>query len=384
MIKIGKTEIVNIIKNEIILIIAIVIAIISCIFVHPDSGYMKYIDYRTIAILFSLMVVMEGYKKIGVFECIAEELLSKSNNITYIVFVLMALCFFFSMLITNDVALITFVPFSFTILNKMSDDVAEKLLIPIVVIQTVAANLGSMLTPIGNPQNLYLYGISEMSPGRFVHLMAPYSMVGFCVLLITIMIICRNQGKTDNRDDLFKAKSQIDPSRLIAYSAMFFLCILSVLRILDYRIVLGIIVVAIVITDVRNLKKVDYSLLLTFIFFFIFVGNVGRIGWFFDKLSEFVSGSELLVSIAVSQIISNVPAALLLSDFTNNYDKLIVGLNIAGFGTLIASMASLISFRQIAREKNELKWKYLIRFTLYNLIVFISMILVYYIGKNTL
>ncbi|MBE5958912.1 MAG: citrate transporter [Lachnospiraceae bacterium] len=375
---------IRLVKKEAILTIAICMAVVSCFFVHPNKKYIEYIDYRTIVILFSLMVVMEAYKRIGVFSYIAEWLLAKSNNITYIVFVLVALCFFFSMLITNDVALITFVPFSFTVLNRLDNETSAKLFIPIVAMQTVAANLGSMLTPVGNPQNLYIYSVGKMEFFNFVHLMAPYSIVGFCILLISTMFVCRNQGRAEEKIDSYQVESQMEPLKLLLYSVMFLLCLCSVFRMIDYKAVGLVIFVAILLVDKSVLMKIDYSLLLTFVFFFIFVGNVGKMEWFSTKLGGFVDGSEFFLSITISQVISNVPAALLLSDFTNNLEELIVGLDVAGFGTIIASMASLISFRQVAREKDSVKWKYLFKFTVYNIVVLCAMIAVYYISKNNI
>jgi Na+/H+ antiporter NhaD/arsenite permease-like protein len=372
-------KVIEFVKKESVLSAAILLAFVSALFVHPDKQYLGYIDYRTILILFSLMVVMEGYKKIGVFGYIAEKLLIQSNNITYIVFVLVSLCFFFSMVITNDVALITFVPFTFTVLSKLDKNTGEYLFIPVVILQTVSANLGSMLTPLGNPQNLYLYGVGGMTWGEFISLMAPYSIMGFCLIMISITVLCRNQGRAQLEHRLFNSGKTIEKKRMIIYSVMFALCILSVVRVADYRVV-GLIIGGIILVIDRDvLKKIDYSLLGTFVFFFIFVGNVGRIEWFYDRLSKLVDGSEILISVLLSQFISNVPAALLLSDFTDDIGKLIVGLDIAGFGTLIASMASLISFRQVARENNGIKWKYLLRFSVFNIVVLATMLMVCYI-----
>lgn len=161
------------IRQEAVLSIAVLLALLSACFVLPDASYFGYIDFRTLTILFSLMTVMSGLQRQGVFTRFAYSLLSRTNSITSLVFVLVGLCFFCSMLITNDVALLTFVPFSFAVLGQLPEASGKKLLTPVVCLQTIAANLGSMLTPIGNPQNLYLYGKSQLSFSAFFAAHAP-------------------------------------------------------------------------------------------------------------------------------------------------------------------------------------------------------------------
>ena len=267
-------------KNEVVLTIAILLAIISAFLIHPDKEYITYIDFRTLAILFCLMAVMEGLQKVGLFRYVAEKLLEKVKHIRGLIFILIMLCFFSSMLITNDVALITFVPFTFIVLKMILGEQSEKLIVPAVVMQTIAANLGSMLTPIGNPQNLYLYGKTTMNFGNFIIFMLPYTAISF-VLLAGWCLIFRYQGakkvelKIEQDTTIAKCKKQ-----LVIYGVLFVMCILTVAHIIPYEFTLGLVFMVIFLLDKHVLKEVDYTLLLTFIGFFVFIGNMGRVSVF--------------------------------------------------------------------------------------------------------
>lgn len=367
-------NIINFMKNETVLCIAAALAIISSFFVVPDMQYLNYIDFRTLALLFCLMAVMAGLQKTGIFSLLAESLLKRIHGIKGLTLILVMLCFFFSILITNDVALITFVPFTFTVLDKLGSEIKSKHIIPIVVMQTVAANLGSMLTPIGNPQNLYLHGISGMSVGEFMLIMLPYTLISFALLALWNLL--RKGGKIEIS---FSNERNIDNKGKIAvYTTMFALCLLTVAHLVDYRITLAIIIILTIFTDYKIFAKIDYTLLLTFIAFFIFIGNMGRIPLFNNYLKAIIDGRECITGVLSSQFISNVPAALLLSGFTENLKPLIVGVNLGGLGTLIASMASLISFKLIGRENKLLRAKYLLYFTVVN-IVFLAILLGAYV-----
>lgn len=358
-------------KNEVVLTIAVLLAVISAFFIHPDKEYIGYIDFRTLAILFCLMAVMAGLQKIGLFRFVAEKLLRKMTHIRGLIFILIMLCFFSSMLITNDVALITFVPFTFIVLKMILGEQGEKLIVPVVVMQTIAANLGSMLTPIGNPQNLYLYGKTTMNFGSFILLMLPYTLVAFALLTVwSLLFPYKGEKKIDFR--LKESTSLNDcKKQLIVYAILFVLCILTVAHIIPYQATLCIVLVAVFILDKHVLKEVDYALLLTFIGFFVFIGNMGRIPAFNTFIQNIIDGNEVLTSVVASQFMSNVPAALLLSGFTKQYELLIVGTNLGGLGTLIASMASLISFKYIGKEYGHLKGKYMVYFTIANILFLI-------------
>lgn len=353
-------------KKEAVLSIAIVLAIVSAFFVRPDKEYISYIDFKTLGILFCLMAVMAGLQKIGLFSYVAEKLLEIVNHIRGLIFILIMLCFFSSMLITNDVALITFVPFTFIVLHMILGEKAEKLVVPVVVMQTIAANLGSMLTPIGNPQNLYLYGKTTMSFAEFILFMLPYTVVAFVILAVWCFVF-PYQGEKHVELQL-KENTLLGryKKEILIYSVLFVLCLLEVAHVLPYQLVLAVVLVVVFFLDKEVLRRVDYALLFTFIGFFVFIGNMGRVPAFNALIQNIIDGNEILTSVVASQFMSNVPAALLLSGFTNKYELLIVGTNLGGLGTLIASMASLISFKYIGKEYKQLKGKYMVYFTVAN------------------
>lgn len=374
-----RNGIIEFIKKETVLCAAIILAAVSVFFVPPDREYFTYIDFRTLAILFCLMSVMAGLQKIGLFKWIAKKLLGCVKGGCSLVLILVLLCFFSSMLITNDVALITFVPFTFTILNMLGEDGKRRLLLPVVVMQTIAANLGSMLTPVGNPQNLYLFGRAGISISRFLLLMLPYTILSFILLTGWSLIQGSTYSKnldlaavTVEEEILFEKKTKY---LLIVYLALFFLCLLAVGHILPWQAALLLVFVTIFVMDRQAIAKVDYSLLFTFAGFFIFIGNVGRIPVFCEFLQEMIGGREVYTAIIASQVISNVPAALLLSGFTEDFSSLIIGTNLGGLGTLIASMASLISYKYVAKEAGERKGKYIGLFTAGNVCFLAALII---------
>ena len=383
------------IKKETVLVVAILLAVISMIFIPPDQQYPEYIDFRTLGILFGLMTCVAGVQQLGVFDRLAGMLLRKVSGRMAITSVLVMLCFFSSMLLTNDVALITFVPFSLILLQRKKELFDEKWILRIVVMQTIAANLGSMLTPIGNPQNLYLFGLAQMRIEKFILLMLPYSVMAFLVLIIWIMLasgISRIYARNDQKQDQTTIKNIQDNKitfskedgrhqlseekhseksisfswKLWCYCVLFLLGLLVVGRVLPWSVFAVFVLVFTFAADRKTLMKVDYSLLGTFAALFIFIGNLGRIEVFRQFLERMIRGREMVTSVLASQVMSNVPAAILLSGFTDAIPNLIVGTNIGGLGTLIASMASLISFQYIAREYPAQKGRYFCMFTLAN------------------
>lgn len=369
-------------KKETVLCVALVLAAVSAFFVPPDREYLGYIDFRTLAILFCLMGVMAGLQKIGVFKGIARKLLGFVKSGQSLVLTLVLLCFFSSMLITNDVALITFVPFTFTVLDLLGEEQRKRLLQPVVVMQTIAANLGSMLTPVGNPQNLYLYGKAGLSVGAFLGLMLPYTGLSFVLLTVRGLLLGRvcpmdfrlenvfGQEVSGSRKD---AKTEVYP--VVMYLILFFFCLLAVGHILPWQAVFVMVFFVIFAADKQVLARVDYSLILTFTGFFIFIGNVGRMPVFCDFLQNIITGRETCTSIIASQVISNVPAALLLSGFTDDFAGLVVGTNLGGLGTLIASMASLISYKYVAKEAGGRKGAYILLFTVANVCFLAALVL---------
>ena len=368
-------KVLEFVKKETVLSIAAVLALISMLAVRPDKAYIGYIDFKTLSVLFCLMSVMAGLQEIGVFRYAAASMLKRVNGIRALRFTLVMLCFFFSMLITNDVALITFVPFTITVL-KLCDRQNE--LVPITVMQTIAANLGSMLTPIGNPQNLYLYGKAEIGAAAFMGIMLPYAIAAF-VMLALWCVTGKKQSGAELKVEL-NGNDKIENKRLaIMYALLFVVCALTVGGQIPYIWALIIVVLAVLSCDRKIFKKVDYSLLLTFVALFVFIGNMGRVEWFKGFIQGIIGGHEMLTALAASQVISNVPAALLLSGFTENTRALIVGTNIGGLGTLIASMASLISFKLVTREQKSIRGRYMLYFTIANVVFLLVLTPMYYI-----
>lgn len=364
-------KIVNFAKKETVLFAAVLLAFGSMVCVPPDMQYLSYIDYRVLALLFCLMTVMEGFKSTGFFAAVAGKLLEKVKTFRQLYLVLVFLCFFTSMWITNDVALLTFVPFTVLVLRMTG---LEQEMIPVIVLQTIAANLGSMTTPVGNPQNLYLYSISDMGIGAFLQIMGPLTLISAGL----IFLICLIHKDFPIRQGMLGKEIvgvwKAGENQVLA--VLFFISLLSVFRILSWQLLL-----LIVLVSCMGIKafckekylplKADFGLLLTFVAFFIFIGNMGRICAVREVLSQVLNGRELLISFLCSQMISNVPAAILLSGFTQEYRGLLQGVNIGGLGTLIASLASLISYKFFAAESEQTpaagtRGRYMLTFTIWN------------------
>lgn len=353
------------IKKEAVLCAAGLLAVISAFIVPPSVAYLKYIDYRVLALLFGLMLVVAGFQSIGFFRYLGDRLLAKASCTRHLCLLLVFLCFFSSMLITNDVALLTFVPFA-VMLFAMAGE--AKLLIPVVVLQTIAANLGSMLTPIGNPQNLYLYSTYAFSPADFVLHMLPLSALSAGLLLLCSILLPNRPLAAPADQNSSPAVKIPAAGKLISYTLLFLVCLLCVFRLISWPVMLGILVCAVFFLDKKLFRSVDYFLLLTFVCFFLFIGDMQRIPAISDLLRSLITGRELLLGALFSQCISNVPAAILLSGFTDQALPLLYGVNVGGLGTLIASLASVISYRLYSGSRNARKGAYLKVFTLYNVL----------------
>lgn len=349
----------RIIKKEAVLFISLLAAAVSAVFVPPSAKYISYIDFKVLAILFCLMTIVAGLKEIGLFNVLAQKMTSGTRNTRGLFLSLVLICFFSSMLITNDVALITFVPFSILVLTVTAQ---TEHLITVTAMQTVAANLGSMLTPVGNPQNLYLYSFYDMKSLDFFRITLPVTLAGLVLILVFSIF-----GKREMINVEFSLKETISSKKnLYAFILLFVLSLAAVFRFVDYKIVFVIVLVSVLVIDRSLFSKVDYSLLATFIFFFVFTGNIGNIEPVKNYLSTLIKGREMLFSVMLSQVLSNVPTAVLLSNFTVDFKSLIVGTNIGGLGTLVASLASLISYKLYVQTENAKPLKYLGVFTLIN------------------
>lgn len=393
-IKYALKKISEYVKNEVVFSIALILAIISAFIIKPDKEYISYIDYRTIALLFCLMTIMQGFISTGVFKLLAKKLLFHVSTFRQLYIVLVVLCFVCSMWITNDVTLITFVPFTILVL-KMAH--LEREMIPVIVLQTVAANLGSMCTPVGNPQNIYLYSVSGMSVMDFIKVMGPLSIIS----LIMILLVCLLHKNYEVDVNLSGSSNLPDGGRLLSGEniillILFALSLLTVARILPYQCLFIIIICVCIILNIVFHEKllflsIDYNLLLTFIAFFVFIGNMGRIDIVRTIINTILSGREVIVSFLCSQVISNVPTAILLSGFTTEYKALMIGVNIGGLGTVIASLASLISYKfyaqEIKKEKEQDNYvdcensigKYMLHFTIVNVSMAVVLIIAAYI-----
>lgn len=351
------------IKKEAVLCIAAILAVVSMFFVPPDGEYPGYIDFRTLCLLFSLMTVVAGFRDAGTFSAMSHTLLRRVHSSRGVVLCLTLICFFSSMLITNDVALLTFVPLSILLLNSAG---LNRLTVLTVTLQTIAANLGSMLTPIGNPQNLYIYSLSGMHIGRFILTLLPYALFSLLLLVLSCFFV-KKESAAPQTGDTPKRNTRTE----IICAALFILSLLSVLHVLEAWIAALVTAVIIFIYNRKLLKRVDYCLLLTFICFFVFIGNMGKIEPIRVFLSTFITGREMLTGALLSQIISNVPAAVLLSAFSENWTQLLIGVNIGGLGTLIASLASLISYKLYAASENADSKRFMLVFTGFNIVFFV-------------
>lgn len=354
-------KLLEMIKKEAVPAIALVCALTSMLFVPPSAAYLGYIDFRVLALLFCLMAVVAGFQDCGVFAVLAQKLLSGRRSLRFVTLALVLLPFFTSMLITNDVALITFVPFTLLVLGLVG---RMDRAVYVIVLQTVAANLGSMATPVGNPQNLYLYAAFQVPMGDFFATLAPLAAVSLICLAAAAM-----WGKNEVIEVRFPDRQKLrNLPQLRSMAVLFAACLLAVFHVLDWRILLVLVAAVLVIFARHLLGRVDYGLLFTFVCFFVFAGNIGSIPAVKEALSALMAQNAFLTSLLASQVISNVPAAVLLSGFTSDWRGLMLGTDVGGLGTLIASLASLISFRLYLRSEGAKGLKFLWVFTLANLL----------------
>ena len=322
-------------KKETIFSISLILAIVSCFFIPPSIDYLNYINWETIVLLFIIMVVVEILKNLSVFEMLVRRFLKRVNNTRFLVFILVFTSFLSSIFITNDVSLIIFVPFSILSLKKLE---RTDLIILTVSLQTIAANVGCMVLPIGAPHNIVLYTVSHIPFESFFMILLPYIIVSVIFLVIIFVFVPKDKINLPEFD-----KVEVNKAGFLK----------------------------------RVLFGADYFLLLTFIALFIFIGNLENIYFFKTLFGQWIIGNEIIWGVVASQFISNVPAAMLISGFSTNYEAIIIGINIGGFGTLIASMANLISYKILAREFDEFKGRYLIVFTVLNVILLLILLGVY-------
>lgn len=351
------SKITDFLKKEIVLVVAASAAIISAFIVPPSAEYLGYIDFKVISLLFCLMTVVGGFIKCGLFDYFMSYFSGSRGNRRYLPFILVSITFFSSMFLTNDVALIAMVPVTLLFYKD-----SPSFLIHVIVIETIAANLGSMAMPVGNPQNLFLYNFYNVSPSDFFGAVLPITAAGY-VFTSAASLLLRSKAVPS----FSPAVKKSEPKGILLFSFLFIICLLTVFRITDYWLCLAVVVIFVFLYDARVFLNVDYFLLLTFAAFFIFVGNLSCIDSIRSFISSVIGRNEFLSALLASQVISNVPAAIMLSGFTDNAEALILGTDIGGLGTIIASLASLISFRLYMRTDKSRPGKYLAVFTLYNI-----------------
>lgn len=342
-------------KSQPVMIAAFAAALITVFIVPPDAEYLTYCNRTVLIQLFCLMTAVAGFRSIGLFENITQFLLKRAGSLRRLGMIFTAICFFTSMLVTNDVALLTFVPLTLLVYSRIPD---EKSRIYTIVLETAAANLGSMITPFGNPQNLYIYEKYGLTAYDFFRTMLPSGILSLIILILLCILLPQTECTAQGLE-----KKSVSKIYFSAYTVLFAICLLTVFRAVPDWSCLIIAVAAVFILDRRLLLKVDYTLLATFIFFFVFVGNIGRIESVRDFFDNILQGRELVVSTLLSQVISNVPAAVMLSGFTDNGTSLLLGVNLGGLGTIIASLASLISFQYYRKSENARPVRYMLVFS---------------------
>lgn len=347
------------------MVIAMVAAIVTCFLVPPDKAYLNYFDVKTLTCLFCVLAVVCALKNINFFYILAKKLIQVFRNARICILALVYITFIGSMLIANDMALLTFLPLGTYVMTSTGK---SKYMAFTFIMQNIAANLGGMLTPFGNPQNLYLYTKFQIPTGEFMGIMAaPFALA---ILLITLCCIFFVKPEPFELKD---ERLSLPAGRSIAYLLLFALAIAIVFRGIPYVVGLVVIPAVLLFMDRKALKMVDYPLLLTFVFFFVFSGNMARIQAVRELFSLLLEKNTLLVSLLSCQVISNVPSAILLSQFTDNYKQLLLGVNIGGVGTLIASLASLITFREYSKQNKGKTGYYILLFSAFNFAFLIIM-----------
>lgn len=343
--------------KNVVFVIALIFAGISCIFVPFDRKYLSYFDYRTLTCLFCMMLVICSLRNIWFFRIMARKIVVIFKNTRSAITALIFITFVGSMLIANDMALITFLPLSIIVLKSTGN---QKYMCFTFIMQNIAANLGGMLTPFGNPQNLFLYNYFNIPNGEFFLTMLPPFLISIVIIGLSCLFVKPEKLSLDNIDI-----PALDWKRTTIYFILFVYSILIVFRVVPFWS--GFLMIPIIfIFDRKSIFQVDYFLLLTFCLFFIFSGNISRIPAIQSFLSYLVQKNTLLVGVGLSQMISNVPTAILLSSFVTNYKPLLIAVNIGGCGTLVSSLASLITFKEFSAENNGKVKSYLISFHLIN------------------
>ena len=355
------------IKREVVLTVAIILAILTCFFVPVDKEYVNYFDFKTLISLFCMLAVVAGLKSTNAFELISRKIIGMFRTRRGIIYSLVFGTYFFDMIVANDMSLITFLPLSYIVLHSTKND---KYLAFTFIMQTIAANMGGMITPYGNPQNLYLYSFYNISTIEFFKILFLQSITVAVLLWICCSFISNEPLKVK------KSKIILDKNNLTIYSILFVLVILTIFRLVPYFLTLLIVIVTMIIKDRKRFRCVDYALIATFCVFFIFSGNIARIPQIQEFISKIVLNNTLLAGIISCQFISNVPTAIFLSKFTANYRDLLIAVNVGSLGILISSIASLITLKEFLKHHPKEFLKYLAMFTAFNTLFLVILLIV--------
>lgn len=357
-IHLSPSKLVQLIKKNIVMFVALLAALVTVFIIPPDKAYLDYFDVKTLTCLFCVLAVVCALKNIQFFYILAKKIVQLFKNARVAVLALVYITFIGSMLIANDMALLTFLPLGFLVLDTTGK---RKYLAFTYIMQNIAANLGGMLTPFGNPQNLYLYSFFHIPTMEFMKIMAPPFVISVLLITVCCLIFVKNEPLQMADEPI-----RLPAGRTVLYLLLFILSIAIVFRGIPYGIGLAVIPAVLLFADRKALKMVDYPLLLTFVFFFVFAGNMARIEPVRRLFSWLLEKNTLIFSVLSCQIISNVPSAILLSQFTENYSQLLLGVNIGGVGTLIASLASLITFRDYTKRNPGKTGSYVLLFSAFN------------------
>lgn len=355
-------------KKNIVMFIALLAAILTSFFVPFDKEYIDYFDFKTLTCLFCVLAVVCALKNIRFFYALAHKIVELFKNSRMAILALVYITFIGSMLIANDMALLTFLPLGYIVLHATGK---EKYMAFTFIMQNIAANLGGMLTPFGNPQNLYLYSKFDIPTLEFMGIMALPFVLSILLITICCFVFVKKEQLVIPEEKIILPKA-----RTIIYLLLFIFSIIIVFRVIPYWIGLIVIPIVLLFMDKDALKQVDYPLLLTFVFFFVFSGNMSRIDGVRNLFNMLLEINTLLFSILSCQVISNVPSAILLSQFTTNYKALLIGVNIGGVGTLISSLASLITFREYVHHYHHKTKYYIGMFSLFNFAFLIILTLI--------
>ena len=377
----AKNKLIGFVKKEVVLSIAIVFMIVTCFFVPVDKEYLGYFEHKTLIALFCMLAVVAGLKNTNVFELISRKLIGLFKTRRAVIYCLIYGTFFFDMIVANDMSLITFLPLTYIVLHSTNND---KYLAFTFIMQTIAANMGGMITPHGNPQNLYLYEHYDIPLLEFFGVLLVQSIAVAVMLFICCLLFVKNEKLVLKNTEKFEIKKK----ELAVYAVLFVCVILCILRLtpisgtvigendLPHFILLGLVVLAVAIFDYKRFKEVDYALLFTFCVFFVFSGNMARIPAIGNIIENIVANNTLLAGIVSCQFISNVPTAIFLSNFTENYRELLVAVNVGSLGIIISSLASLITLKEYLKHQPKGFKRYMGIFTLANTSFLVVLIII--------